>query len=524
MSSKHIKVLTKNKPLEGLTVSSSDEEDEKVTSIFFTFDEDDSSDTSGSSDTSDPSEATDDSQDEKVEVEEKFEEKRNDEKDDKEEEDEEMKYLNSLLLESSTSYKNTNKTSLLQYLFLVTDRRSLDIDAVMRKRFGGSSLQMTEGEEEGTGRRNNKKRDRTRRVLVNQMKKMTTLNKKLLFGNPKDEWPRPLSFINGGITMRKVESKSLGNQSNPLLENMFEIQWSREYQQLQKEYLQVQSTGDANQLCVFISHHPHHLEALLQLAMVFARTGQMDRATDLVRRCLYYIEQCHIEQFKPYEYPCGLDINQTENKIYFLALFRHMQISGMMGCPRVASSIGKFILSLDPTQDPVHTLLFLDHYFLSSGCHSEINSFCSDLAGTVLLQEYGWGCDNDEERLSSNDLLRRPANLNEALPNWAFSAALSGYLIEEKSNVRRLKPKSANVLSPSVAQLSPAQSAFVMACKRFPFMIAMSLSAAIVADKTKRNWKSILEHPFFDAFATEERYVLIELNAQIVLIFLFQAF
>jgi hypothetical protein len=368
----------------------------------------------------------------------------------------------------------------------------------------------------GNGNGNNGKKknknNRNQRILTNQIKKSVMLNKRLLFGFPKEDWPRPLSYINGGFCMNQVNRKSSTggvSEGNSTIK-MFEFQWSLEYQQVHEEFLRVQSTGDANQLCLFISRHPHHMEALLQLAMVFARTGQMDRAADLVRRCLYYIEQVHVEQFKPYEHPCLLDITQQENKIYYLALFRHMQISGMLGCPKVASSIGKYILSLDPAGDPVHTLLFLDHYFLTSGNHTEVALFCSTSAGSVLLQENSVGSDmvnNDDDgvKLAEESTFVPSHIISDVLPNWSLSLSLSLFLSEVDSGTGHLKPKSANVLSPSVTTLSPSQIALHKACHQFPFMIPLSLSSAMADDKTRRNWKVILEHPYFEAFSTQDR-------------------
>mmetsp|Transcript_23397 Transcript_23397/g.39697 ORF Transcript_23397/g.39697 Transcript_23397/m.39697 type:complete len:731 (+) Transcript_23397:74-2266(+) len=443
------------------------------------------------------------------------------------EQDDDMQFLDSFLQDNAlSSTSGEASTGINQFSFLTCDRHALDIDAVMRRRFGGSSLQANNDEEavdnNPNNRKNKNKNNRNRRIMANQMKKSAMLSKRLLFGAPKDDWPKPLSFINGGFCMKRVcDEKSSGKRDDTLkcgsFVNKFEIQWSTEYHQLQEEYIRVQSSGDANQLCFFISRHPHHLDALLQLAMVFARTGQMDRATDLIRRCLYYLEQVHIDSFKPYEYPCLMDISQQENKIYFLSLFRHMQISGMMGCPKVASSIAKYILSLDPVNDPLHVLLFLDHYYLSSGNYSELNSFCSENAARVLLMKYSSTLrsekemnsidGDDKEAMDKKACVRAdpPSQINEVLPNWAFSVSLCQFLQDSARGSRHLKPKSANVLSPSVTTLSQAQILFINACQRFPFMVSASLSAAMSEDKARRSWKSILEHPFFEAFSSADR-------------------
>ncbi len=70
----------------------------------------------------------------------------------------------------------------------------------------------------------------------------------------------------------------------------FRFQWSDEYASLHRQYCIVQNSGDANRLVLFLSRNPFHVDGFLQLAMVFARTGQMDRAAELVRRCLFCLE------------------------------------------------------------------------------------------------------------------------------------------------------------------------------------------------------------------------------------------
>ena len=550
MSSKHIKALGLDKSNHALQKHvESDEEDEEergvtTSSAFLAFGDSDSSDTSPSSGDDDDDnnncessfgcesetpivEESNISIKSKVANTQKQNNNTTSAADDPDDDD--MQYLNSFLEASLSTEEHANTSQ--RYQFLHTERQNLDIDGIMRRRFGGSSLHTNDDEDEEhnnnprNNTRNKTKHTRNRRIMTNQLKKTGTLShKRLLFGSPKEDWPRPLSFINGGICMKQLKRES------PLCSMVsFEFQWSTDYLHLQEEFHRIQSSSDCNQLCLFISHHPHHTEALLQLAMVFARTGQMDRATDLIRRSLYYLEQTHIEPFKPYEYPCFIDITREENKSYFFTLFRHMQISGMLGCPKVASSIGKYILSLDVLHDPVHTLLFLDHYFLASSNHAEMMIFCTASTGEILLHGglYDEACptnsggdedikdtkDTKDDTTSSSahicttgDLMSvNPQTLSEVFPNWAYSLALSHHNHEESIGTKHLKPQSAHVLSPTITTYSPSQELLITACRRFPFLLVMSLSEAMKEDTMRRNWKVLLEHPFFVAFGSEAR-------------------
>jgi Transcriptional repressor TCF25 len=64
----------------------------------------------------------------------------------------------------------------------------------------------------------------------------------------------------------------------------FTYKWSSDYARTQRAFETVQATADPNNLAILVSQCPHHTDALLQLAMVFAHTGQMDRASEFIRR------------------------------------------------------------------------------------------------------------------------------------------------------------------------------------------------------------------------------------------------
>ena len=73
---------------------------------------------------------------------------------------------------------------------------------------------------------------------------------------------------------------------------------SKGIKELQQKYIQIINSGDANLLVVFLSQHPYHIDGLLQLALIFAKIGHMDRSSDLVRRSLYFLECACVEKFK----------------------------------------------------------------------------------------------------------------------------------------------------------------------------------------------------------------------------------
>lgn len=109
----------------------------------------------------------------------------------------------------------------------------------------------------------------------------------------------------------------------------------------------------------------------------------MDRAADHVRRALFVFEAAYTDGFRTavtgssgsegaptHAQPPGLarlDSRRKENRPFFAALFRHVQMVGAQGLHQTALEAGKFLLSLDPTGDPMGVLLCLDYHALRAG-------------------------------------------------------------------------------------------------------------------------------------------------------------
>jgi len=85
----------------------------------------------------------------------------------------------------------------------------------------------------------------------------------------------------------------------------------------------------------------------------------MDRAHDHVRRCLFIHETAYAESFRALfsgrpedvlvgDVDCRMDVRRLENRLFFMALYRHVQMLGGRGLYQTAFEVGKFILALDP--------------------------------------------------------------------------------------------------------------------------------------------------------------------------------
>lgn len=87
-----------------------------------------------------------------------------------------------------------------------------------------------------------------------------------------------------------------------------------------------------------------------------------------------------------------MDPATPENAPFFSALFRHMQMCSMLGCPSVAAEVGKLLLSLDPTGDRFNVLLTLDHFLVTAAKHTHMLAFMGLSKGNDHALSYTSSC------------------------------------------------------------------------------------------------------------------------------------
>lgn len=197
----------------------------------------------------------------------------------------------------------------------------------------------------------------------------TTLRPKILsnhhhlFGPPMDGWIRPPRYIGGGMGMlsyddhstsggdlimvtppwpydNKNNDNNLDVSSSTILLNpkrWYTFQRSDKVKRDVQDYFSIQqSNGDINMLIMFVAHHPYVPEALLQLSSVLYQTNHTAEGYAMLRRCLYVYETSFHINFINHiilqERTYFLDMYyRNENRIFFQALFRYVQISHIAG-------------------------------------------------------------------------------------------------------------------------------------------------------------------------------------------------
>jgi len=87
-------------------------------------------------------------------------------------------------------------------------------------------------------------------------------------------------------------------------------------------------------------------------------------AAEFVERALFGFERAFHSVFSVNTGLCRLAYTRTENRAFFLAIFRHLQFLGRRGCWRTALEFSKLLISLDPGSDPLCAMLLIDFYAL----------------------------------------------------------------------------------------------------------------------------------------------------------------
>lgn len=159
------------------------------------------------------------------------------------------------------------------------------------------------------------------------------------------------------------------------------------------------------------------------MSEVFQHHGQMDHASDCIKRCMYVLELAWADQFDVTKGNCRMDFHVEHNDAFYRALFLLTKQVGRRGCMRSAFETAKLLLGLDPQGDPMNILLAIDYYALTSRqCQ-----FLVDLCGskTEAMDRFKR---SDESAKRKSVKKSTEATTVAELPNLQFSLALAQYV------------------------------------------------------------------------------------------------
>jgi hypothetical protein len=439
---------------------------------------------------------------------------------------------------------NSALASLECNLFSFKDAGGLDIGSALRRRGEEGGPRQFEQQPQRRGGRG------LQRGLAPPARTNVVAGKTYIFGQPSEDWMRPPSYSAGGFGMQRLSQRSnnssgKGKNVQPQIPagkgiELFSFSWSQDYAFLCAQYEYIQATEDANLLVMFLAHFPYFHVGLVQLALIYARAGQLQKAAQLTRRALYGFECATLESMKPrgigpgraQSSVCRMDPAQDENADYFATLLVHMRICGALGCATVAAELCRYQLWLCP-QDSAHGLLLvLDHLLVAAGHHAVLRQYCgvdsevaavytmtlpvsAEVAAAIPLLQcafqspYRFSAFSLPERGSRpdtdtvNDVADRAL---EHLPNWWYSFALSEHVQSlRKPAGAQYATTGAGTAGREGSALSPTQR-LQSALLHWPFMLRPLLGKCGTADLSVRGpWGAVLQHPLFSN--AEQRWV-----------------
>lgn len=212
---------------------------------------------------------------------------------------------------------------------LSVDQRNLNPENEMRRIFGSRVVQSEQAKRRGRGR----VYGRTT-VLV-----------------PGRNWHH---IGKPGISMELLETR--GDI------HTFTFEHSKSYQAIQFQFLDAVETFNPDNIVALLNQHPYHVDSLIQFSDVCKMSEDLQMAAELIERALYCLESCFHTLFNVTQGNCRLDYRRSENRSFFLALFKHLNFVGQRGCSRTALEFCKLLLGLDPDNDPLCVTLLLDYY------------------------------------------------------------------------------------------------------------------------------------------------------------------
>ncbi|XP_065675023.1 ribosome quality control complex subunit TCF25-like [Hydra vulgaris] len=217
---------------------------------------------------------------------------------------------------------------------------------------------------------------------------------------PRENWQR---FSNVGIKMKLVQQENKNNL-------VFAFEHLENYQAIQFKFLDAVQSLDHNNIVALLNAYPYHIDSLLQLSEICLINEDYQMASEFIERALFVFENNFHPLFNFAQGNCRMEYRQTENRPFFLALFRHINFLGNKACYRTALEVCRVLLGLDPADDPLCILLLIDFYAIKS-------------------QQYDFFIKLYDDFECSRNV--------SSLPNCIFSYALCKYYVADRSEANK---------------------------------------------------------------------------------------
>lgn len=180
----------------------------------------------------------------------------------------------------------------------------------------------------------------------------------------------------------------------------FTFEASESYLKGQAVLENYRNAHDPNLIVEFLREHPYNVDAMLILSQVCLQTSQLERGEWFLRRALYALQSFLHPRFvqKAVEGKARLVVAKEEeeeeltkegstmtlNNTFRNALFRAIILNDKRGCKVTALALAKFLLGLNPLEDPSNVLVLLDQLALKADLQ-----LCADLCNPSCVKALG---------------------------------------------------------------------------------------------------------------------------------------
>jgi len=325
--------------------------------------------------------------------------------------------------------------------------KRMNADEEMIRKFGRAPL----SEEE-------KKAKRLKQHRAYQLHRKTSITR------PKPNWmPLRVAGKGGGLYMSIIE------QNEHTGESSFRLHFNDDYERQQNEYKARASTMDPHVIQGLLQTNHYHVDTLLTMSEMLMRTNQSTEAVENVEKALFRVECAFHGKFDLSSGRSRLPFHIVENQMVYVALQKHIKNIGRRSCWQSTFECSKFLLSLDPIQDPMFALLTLDYYALQA-------------------KQYEW-------LINFSKLFTfQKCNLR-LYPNFAFNVAIARKRLNENEDLVSTEEivKDLNTDSNKLSGSMCLQQAILL----FPELIGPLLHKCKPEFLGQEDWKKIFEHKYF---------------------------
>lgn len=149
------------------------------------------------------------------------------------------------------------------------------------------------------------------------------------------------------------------------------------YQRVQSDFINAVHHGISELVLQIYTNNPTHVESLVKLSDMMRISENHKDAAHLIERALLIMERGFHPKFNPALGVCRLSYRRPENRTLFITLFKHINCLNRRGLRRTPLEFTKFLLSLDPDNDPLFAMLMIDYFCIRSEEYDFLIDFVS---------------------------------------------------------------------------------------------------------------------------------------------------